>query len=247
MAPTNSIVTSVVVPVVQALVGVTQATFESSLYVSQAFVSAVKSSLGSVQGASPTVSITGYTPIYTPRSLIAAPPSSVSMRDVLAPTGVKVSYNVLLVYTSVKSADSIVALTNSVNATLNAAVKSASGGASPFSTMLTMRFLNITNDAGYIETSPFYGITTPAPTVLAAVVTETVQTPVSVPTIAPVTAASTMTKSNSIIVGAVVGVGSFVLMATAVVVYMRSRRVDKRLCNRNNRYLWANPTAARPT
>jgi hypothetical protein len=185
--------------------------FERSLFVRQAFENAVESSLGSMQGAYPDALITGYIPTYRPQPL-----SSMSILDVVDSTGVKVKFNILFEFASSKTENSIVDLTTSVNTTLSAAARSGSGGASPFSKMLSTQFLNITDAAGSIEANPFSGVTTSAPTVSAAVVTETTQVP-------PVTADPNSRKSNKTIIGASVGVGCFALLASAAAVYIRYR------------------------
>jgi hypothetical protein len=227
LSPIGGVVTSVVIPVVQALAGVTQATFEGSLFARQAFEETVKSSLGNMQGVSPEALITGYIPTYHTEGIVEAPIYSRSILDVIDPTGVNVKYNIFFVFASSKTEKSIAALTTSVNATLSAAARSGSGEASPFSMMLSTQFLNITDAAGSIEINPFSGVTASAPTVSAAVVTETTQAPVSTPTPAPVTAESYSPKSNKVIIGAAVGVGCFVLLATAAIVYIRHRHVGR--------------------
>jgi hypothetical protein len=220
LSPTNGIVTLVLIRVAQALAGVTQAALEGSLFARQTFEETVKSSLGNMQGVYPLALVTGYIPTYHPQGIV-----ELSILDVADPTGVKVKYEILFVFASGKSESSIAALTTSVNATLSAAARSGSGEASPFSKMLSTQFLNITAAAGYIETNPFSGVTTLPPAVSAAMVTETTQTPVSIPTLAPVTAESYSPKSNTVIIGAAVGVGCFLLLATAAVAYIRFKYI----------------------
>ena len=215
LTPTSGTVTSVVVPVVQALVGITQSAFESSLVALQAFENTVESSLGSMQGAHPDAFITGYIPMYRLHPL-----TSMTILDVVDPTGVKVKFDILFVFVSRKTENSIAELTTSINATLIAAARSVSGGTSPFSMMLTTQFLNITDAKGSMETNPFSGVTTPAPIVSAAVVTETTQ-------VLPVTAESKSSKSNQVIIGAAVGVGCFFLLATAAAVYVRYKYMGR--------------------
>ena len=221
----------VVVPVVQDLVGVSQAAFESSPYAQTAFKYTVIFTLGIIQGASPNVTITGYIPTYTRRALAEAPRSVMFLRDVSDPTGVKVKYNILFTFTTAKADDSTAMLMASVNTTLTAAVGSVSGEASSFSKMLTMQFLNVSSAAGSIDANVFSGVTTTVPTVSAAVVTATTQAPVTAPTQAPtlipVTAAtdskaSNLSRTSQIIIGSVVGGGLFIIV-TATAAYMRLR------------------------
>ena len=139
-------------------------------------------------------------------------------------------YNILFTFTSLKTEDSTATLMATVNATLTAAVSSVGGGASAFSVMLTLQFLNVTDAAGSIVANIFSGVTTPAPTVSRAVVTATTQAPVSAPTLAPVTAAlysiqsekaSGLSQTSQIIIGVVVGVGSALSIVVGAVCYSR--------------------------
>jgi hypothetical protein len=222
LSPSHRIEKVVEVPVEQCLVGVTQGAFESSHYVRQAFINTVVSFYPSMQGTSPIVSIVGYIPTYR-REFVEAALSSVSLRDVPDPTGVKVKYNILFEFAYGKAEYSNATLIASINTTLTVAARSVSGGASPFSTMLITQFLNITGVAGSIETNPFSGVTTAAVTVSPAVVTEITQAPVISPTLAPENVASNLMKKNQIIILAAVSVGSLMIMATSVVIYILIR------------------------
>ena len=137
-------------------------------------------------------------------------------------------YDILFTFTSAKSEDSTAMLMASVNATLTAAVSSVDGGASPFSAMLTLQFLNVSSAAGSIDANVFSGVTTPAPTVLAAVVTATTQAPISAPTAAPTTEPvqlSASSQSSQLVIGLAVGLSAVFLMITSVIIilYRRSR------------------------
>ena len=131
-------------------------------------------------------------------------------------------YDIHFIITSAVTAGSTATLMASVNSTLTAAVSSGGGRPSAFSTMLTLQFMNVTDAAGSIDANVFSGVTTPLPTVSTAVVTVTTQAPVSAPTLAPVAAASGLSKTSQIIIGAVVGTGSFIIII-AVGAYMRYR------------------------